>query len=285
MSCNRGSVQTGMAAIAVGVPGASSKLGYTTGVLLKTATQTLDWVGQATAPVVKMALRVIEPTGPQATRQRAVVGRWLGSAVAVGARLAGVTPVLAKVKLAIAAGDLVTSQLGAAVGALSETGKAGEVVTEQRRWLFFKSKQPVQLQRSRLTGWLNRQEMVGPRSISANNGALFTVGGKTWHRGTVSFAVGEHNRTITHLQSLNYPAEHFYFDRTLSNRQAVTLATGQVKPETMPGFVGRVSKGENLCPAWAGTKRALILARLHWGTGKKMTKVWNLCRRDDDCGL
>jgi hypothetical protein len=269
VSCNRGSVQTGQAATAVGVPGGSSKLGYTTGVLLNTATQTLDRVGQATAPAVEMALRVIEPTGPQASRQRAVAGRLLGSAVAVGARLAGVAPVLAKVKLAAAVSDLVTSQVGMAIGAFSETEKAGEVVTEQRRFFFFKSKQPVALQRSNLTRWLNRQEMVGPRSISVSNGALFTVGGKTWHRGTVKFEVGSKQQTITHLQSLSYPAEHYYFDRNLSNRQAVTLATGQVKPETMPGFVGQISKGENLCTVWAGSKRALILARLHWGTGKK----------------
>jgi prenyltransferase beta subunit len=76
--------------------------------------------------------------------------------------------------------------------------------------------------------------------------------------------MGQNKRTITHLQSLSYPAEHYYFDRRLSNRQAVALAGGQSEPETMPGFTGRVSKAEMLCPAWAGAKRALILAQLHW---------------------
>ena len=83
-------------------------------------------------------------------------------------------------------------------------------------------------------------------------------------RGTVTFDVDQNKRTITHLQSLSYPAEHYYFDRRLSNQQAVALAGGQSKPETIPGFIGRISKTEMLCPAWAGTKKALILAQLHW---------------------
>jgi hypothetical protein len=114
VSCNRASVQTGQAATTVGVPGGSTKPGYTTGVLLNAATRTLDQVGQAAAPAVNTALRLIAPTGPQATRQRMAAGRLLGSAVIVGARLAGVAPVLAKVKLAVAVSDLVTSRAGTA---------------------------------------------------------------------------------------------------------------------------------------------------------------------------
>jgi hypothetical protein len=171
---------------------------------------------------------------------------------------------LAKVKVAARVSEAVTGKIGMATATLSETGPAGAVTTERRRFLFFKSKQTVELNRSGLTGWLNRQNVIGRRELSASNGLLFTTGGKSWHRGTVTFTVGQNKRTITHLQSLSYPAEHYYFDRRLSNQQAVTLASGQTQPEAIPGFAGRVSKAEMLCPAWAGTKRALILARLHW---------------------
>jgi hypothetical protein len=44
----------------------------------------------------------------------------------------------------------------------------------------------------------------------------------------------------------------------------VGLAGGQLEPETVAGFVGQVSPTEALCPAWAESKRALILARLYW---------------------
>ena len=81
---------------------------------------------------------------------------------------------------------------------------------------------------------------------------------------TITFTIGQKKRTITHLQSLSYPAAHYYFDRRLSNQQAVALASGQRNAETIPGFTGRISQTEMLFPAWVGTKRALLLAQLHW---------------------
>jgi len=264
VSCERASRQAGQAATAAGLSDANSRSGYTAGALLGAATRALDRLGQTTAPAAALALRVVEPTDPQAAKKRAAVGRIAGLALAVGTRAAGLAPVLGKLKLAARVSEVVTSKVGTAVAALSQTGSAGSVVIERRRFLFFKSKQTVALQRSALTGWLNRQDVVGSRQVTANNGATFTVDGKSWHRGTVTFGVGPRQRTVTHLQSLSYPGEHYYFDRSLSNQQAVSLAAGQAKPETLPGFVGRVSQVESLCPAWAGVKRALILAQLHW---------------------
>ena len=49
-----------------------------------------------------------------------------------------------------------------------------------------------------------------------------------------------------------------------TNQKALALAGGQNNAEAIPGYEGRISQTEMLCPAWAGTKRALILARLHW---------------------
>jgi hypothetical protein len=253
--------------LAAGLSKLTGQAGYTSGVIFKQATQTLDRVGQFSAPVTDLVLRVVEPTSPRATRKRAAAAKLTGTAMAVGARLAGLAPLLAKVKLAAKVSEVVTSKIGTAVATLSEAGPAGAVMTERRRFLFFKSKQTVELNRSGLTGWLNRQNVIGQRELTVSNGLLFTAGRKSWHRGTVTFAVGQNKRTITHLQSLSYPAEHYYFDRRLSNQQAVALAGGQSKPETIPGFTGRVSKTEMLCPTWAGAKRALILARLHWKDG------------------
>lgn len=264
MSCSTRSAQAGRAGLVTGLSKLTGQAGYTSGVIFKQATQVLDQVGQFSAPLTALALRAIEPTGPPAARKRASRTKLMGAGIAVGARLAGLTPLLAKVKLAAKVSEVVTGKIGTAAATLSETGPAGSVMTERRRFLFFKSKQTIALSHSSLTGWLNRQNVIGQRELKASNGLLFTVGGKSWHSGTVTFAVGQNKRTITHLQSLSYPAEHYYFDRRLSNQQAVALASGQSKPETMSGFTGSVSQAEMLCPAWAGAKRALILARLHW---------------------
>lgn len=264
MSCSTNSGQAGRAGLAAGLSKLTGQAGYASGVIFKQATQALDRVGQFSAPVTTLALRAIEPTGPRSARKRTATVKLTGTAIAIGVRLAGLAPLLAKVKLAAKVSEVVTGKISTAAATLSETGPAGSVTTERRRFLFFKSKQTLELHRSGLTGWLNRQNVIGQRELTTNNGIMFTAGGKTWHRGTVSFKQGPATRTITHLQSLSYPAEHYYFDRRLSNQQAVVLASGQSQPDTIPGFTGRVSQAEMLCPAWAGTKKALILARLHW---------------------
>ena len=156
-----------------------------------------------------------------------------------------------------------TGKLGTAAATLSETGPAGSVTTERRRLLFFKSNQTVELHRSGLTGWLNRQNVIGRRELIASQGLLFTTGGKTWHCGTVTFAVGQNKRTITHLQSLSYPAEHYYFDRVCPTNRRWRWPAGK-QTGNNSGFTARSVKAEMLCPAWTGAKRALILARLHW---------------------
>lgn len=187
--------------------------------------------------------------------------------MAVGARLAGLASVLTKVKIAVKLSEVATGTVGTAVATLSETDKVDTVTVERRRFLIFKSKQAVTLRRSSLTNWLNRRDVIGRRQILKSDGLVFTTGGKSWHQGTISFKMGQGRRTITHLQSLSYPAENYYFDRPLANQQATALAAGQAKAETIPGYVGRVSKVETLCPSWAGTKKVLILARLHWKDG------------------
>ena len=90
MSCSTTSAQAGRAGLATGLSKLTGQAGYTTGLILNQATQTLDRLGQFSAPATALALRAIEPTGPRAARKRAVVTNLTGSAIAVGARLAGV---------------------------------------------------------------------------------------------------------------------------------------------------------------------------------------------------
>ena len=93
---------------------------------------------------------------------------------------------------------------------------------------------------------------------------MFRIGAKMWHRGTLVVKTGQGERTITHLQSLSLPNSHYYFNRPLADEQAVGLAAGQIDPATIPGYVGRVSPVEALCPIWNDTKHALIKTQLYW---------------------
>jgi hypothetical protein len=45
-------------------------------------------------------------------------------------------------------------------------------------------------------------------------------------------------RTITHLQSLKLPAQHYYFDRKLSDEDVAGVITGREKAPRMKGYVG-----------------------------------------------
>ena len=98
---------------------------------------------------------------------------------------------------------------------------------------------------------------------------MFETGGKTWHQGTTVLNTGGQKRTISHLQSLNAPASHYYFDRPVSNQNAVGIAAGTIKPAQVSGFVGQVSRTESLVPSWAAAKQTLIKAHLHWPGEKK----------------
>ncbi len=47
------------------------------------------------------------------------------------------------------------------------------------------------------------------------------------------------------------------------------VASGTIKPESIPGFVGQVSKTEALAPTWAQAKSGLIKMRLYWPSKSK----------------
>ncbi len=160
-----------------------------------------------------------------------------------------------------------TAIAGNIAGGLSKTADAGEVAYNRKVLWFFNRQVRVSLWQSKLTGPLNRRDLVmpgGPGRVLSSEGVMFQAGGKTWHRGTTSLQMPAGKRTITHLQELSAPANHYYFDRSLPDEQAVGLATGRLDPQNMPGYVGRISKTEVLCPAWMQAKQLLIKSRLHW---------------------
>jgi len=120
----------------------------------------------------------------------------------------------------------------------------------------------------RLTRFLNRRQLIGShaqgKNVVSSEGELVAAPGATWHRGTSVVKTPQGRRTLTHLQSLTLPATAYYFDRSLSDAEVAGLVTGQAKPQQMAGYVGEISKMENLAPAWAMAKRALITNRLYW---------------------
>jgi len=124
----------------------------------------------------------------------------------------------------------------------------------------------VHFSQSRLTGLLNRGDrLVSGRQVVSSEGRLIQTGrGNLWHRGTTVVKTGQGEQTITHLRSLALPPTSHYFDRPLSAAETAGLVTGQVKAHKLAGYVGSIGEMEQLAPAWAQAKRAMILTRLHW---------------------
>lgn len=100
MSCSTRSAQVGRAGLVSGLSILSGRLSYTSGIIFEQATQALDRVGQVSTPATALAMQAIEPIGSQAVRKRAAVTRLAAAGLAAGARLAGLAPLLAKVKFA-----------------------------------------------------------------------------------------------------------------------------------------------------------------------------------------
>jgi len=227
---------------------------------------TLDRLGsKAAAPVAGAVLRTVD-------RADSIVSRAGGRRVA--ALAAGY--VLGRSALWQAGGVVraisrISGLVGSGVGRASKTDQVGSVVREKRVLFFFKSKKAVTLWKSGLTNTLNKLDLLSShrlgKGVRSSDGVLFETGGTTWHRGTSVVDTPRGERTITHLQSLSIPAAHYYFDRPISDEQAVGIATGQkgYDPRKIPGYVGQVSATESLCPGWAGTKRAMIMTQLYYG--------------------
>lgn len=156
--------------------------------------------------------------------------------------------------------------IGSSLAGFTKTADAGTVSHEKRRFLVFKSHQDVPLWKSSLTARINKGDLVvPPNRVVSSDGTMFKAQNMTWHRGTTVMKTDDGQRTISHLQSLNLPATHYYFDQPLSDEKAVGLAMGTVKPESLPGYVGHVGSFEGLSPLTARAKHWMIKSYLFYG--------------------
>lgn len=119
----------------------------------------------------------------------------------------------------------------------------------------------------RLSQVLNRLDLVGSHRLGQNvissEGDIVRVGRGSWHRGTSIINTPQGRRTITHVQSLSLPAQHYYFDRRLSAEETAGMVSGRMPANRLPGYVGEVHRLENLLPSWGAAKKALITTRLY----------------------
>jgi hypothetical protein len=133
----------------------------------------------------------------------------------------------------------------------------------------------VSLWRSSLTKTLNALDAPIPgqtRSFKHSEGVLFKTGDTSWHRGTMLVETPKGERMLTHLQSLNLPGTHYYFNCSLSDEQAVGIAAERIRPENLPGYVGQVSALESLSIAWGAAKHALIKNVIYHGSAGQSKK-------------
>jgi hypothetical protein len=107
--------------------------------------------------------------------------------------------------------------------------------------------------------------MLG-RNVVSSEGDLVQPGKgiTTWHRGTSVVKTPQGERTISHLQSLKLPGQHFYFNRRLSDEEVAGLVSEREKAHKLPGYAGEVHPMEALLPTWGATKKAMIINRLYW---------------------
>lgn len=230
----------------------------------------LDQVGDAVGPrVAPIAGKVLGVANSPLAGAAGGIARYVAFA-----RNPALAPIAATAGAIASVSNFATGAAATRVARISRSGLAGTVVQDKRQLLFFKGKEAVNLWKSSLTRRLNRTDLLGSHRLTgdgvyASDGVMFeTRGGRTWHRGTSVVSTSAGQRTITHLQSLNLPAQHYYFNSRIGDEQAVGIATGRIDPRKVPGFVGGISPGEALCPGWAGAKRAMINSVLYWGERK-----------------
>lgn len=244
---------------------------------------------QATAAMAQTALRMRDKTGRVLDGVNRRVGRASAAAVKVidsfetPQTIDSFTPVAAvaalvtnnnrtrlKILNSITALQLVrTLSTGAGTGAARLTRPRDEAI---RTETFFDHRTPpVRIWRSGATTALNTRDIMRwPRtSVEFSSGQMMEARGKTWHLGTVVAAVGQapETRTLTHLQSMNFPARHYYFNKPLSAREAagIILDRPEYDPKHIEGFAGQVSEVESLHPSVSHLKHAMIQSGILWG--------------------
>lgn len=195
-----------------------------------------------------------------------------GQALRVTRRLeeAGV-PMGPLVRMANGLGKL-QNTTGNTLGDASRKDLVATVVQPRRAMLgLLNTQEAVNLWHSRLTPQLNSRDGLGVgETLLSSTGILIKDDqtNTTWHRGTAIVRMLDGtNRTLTHMQSLSYPSQHYYFDRKLTHQETANLATGQAHPPEMAGYIGQVGPIEGLT-GWGQAKHALLKTRIYYPNGE-----------------
>jgi hypothetical protein len=305
MSCEQGINQVGRTAgIRAGISRVAGKAGSVIGSIAGQMAQANDTaveaVGRRVAPVSNRVLPTVDrPATVLANTVPALAllasctqARWYtvgptqgarpAVAVAIGLREFGQMrcnlQALGRLKAALRQGRLAGSVAADAAVAAAETPGEPRILTQSQKGFLRDKVVEVSLTKSRLIGLLNRGDrLVSSSQVVSSQGDLVRAkGGPFWHQGTTVVKTGQGEQTITHLRSLTLPSTSYYFNRPLSETETAGLVTGQVKAHKLAGYVGTVSEMENLTPAWAQAKRAMILTRLHWPAEEAPTNPWRI---------
>lgn len=268
----------------------AGRAGQVTGAVADRATQAGDTVSEAVgrraAPVSNRVLSAVNrPTTLAANLAPALItaasvaqaqvyttgpaqGARPGMAVAIGMRDFGTVARNLKT-LSRVSGQFKKAQLAVGLAAGVAAAVAARPGSEEKTLAQVKKggkPAEVHFSQTRLTGLLNRGDrLVSGRNVVSSEGSLVqTDGGALWHQGTTVVKTAQGERTVTHLRSLALPPTSHYFDRKLSEAETAEVIGGQGQAHKLPGYVGTIGGMEQLSPAWAQAKRAMILTRLHW---------------------
>jgi len=120
---------------------------------------------------------------------------------------------------------------------------------------------------SRLSAAFNALDVPPGVTVKSSAGRMIEHQGRAWHAGTTVVETSAGERAITHLQRLQWPAQHYYFNRGLSDHELAGILSGhqEYEPKHLPGFAGEVGEVESLLPGLARLKRGLIRNHLLWG--------------------
>ncbi|MEM7032535.1 MAG: hypothetical protein AAF629_23480 [Chloroflexota bacterium] len=196
----------------------------------------------------------------------------VGQALRVTRRLeeAGV-PMGPLVRIANGLGKL-QNTAGNTLGDASRKDLVATVVQPRRTMMgLLNTQEAVNLWHSRLTPKLNNRDGLGIGEKMLSSTGILVKDDQTdttWHRGTTTVRMPDGaKRTLTHMQSLSYPGQHYYFDRKLTHQETASIATGQNQPPDMAGYIGQVGSVEGLT-TWGQAKHALLKTRIYYPSGE-----------------
>ena len=120
---------------------------------------------------------------------------------------------------------------------------------------------------SRLSTALNAADVGPGLRVTASYGRMYESNGKAWHTGTTAVNSVRGERTVTHLQLMSWPAQHYYFNRSLTDQEIAGITAGHpaFQAKQLSGFAGEVSEIESLTPLLGRAKKGLIKTHLFYG--------------------